>query len=62
MGLRRDVGIDLERYSRLSGRNISGQKIHHLSEIGMVIESDGRLAATQQGRLVLNAVIEGLMD
>lgn len=62
MGLRRDVGIDLERYSRLSGRNISGQKIHHLSEIGMVTESDGRLAATQQGRLVLNAVIEGLMD
>ncbi len=62
MGLRRDVGIDLERYARLSGGQISGQKISHLSEIGMVTETGGRLAVTQQGRLVLNAVIEGLMD
>lgn len=61
MGLRRDIGIDLGRYEQLSGEQISGKKLRHLTEIGMVTETNGRLAVTQQGRLVLNAVIEGLM-
>lgn len=62
MGLRRDVGIDLDRFSRLSGRQISARKIQYLTEIGMVVETESRLTATAQGRLVLNAVIEGLME
>lgn len=61
MGLRRDVGIDLERYAGLLGEQFAEQKIKHLSEIGMVEQKDGRLAVTQQGRLVLNAVIKKLM-
>jgi putative oxygen-independent coproporphyrinogen III oxidase len=62
MGLRRDTGIDLERYHRISGQQISEQKIDLLRGLGMVETKESRLIATQQGRLVLNAVIENLMD
>lgn len=62
MGLRRDDGIDLERYARISGKPMMPDKIQHLSEIGMVSKTESRLAATAQGRLVLNAVIERLME
>jgi putative oxygen-independent coproporphyrinogen III oxidase len=62
MGLRRDTGIDLERHRRISGQKISEQKIDLLRGLGMVEIRESRLIATQQGRLVLNAVIENLMD
>lgn len=62
MGLRRDSGIDVQRFSRLSGTTIPAQKIAELSELGMVEATENRLTATKQGRLVLNAVIEALMD
>ncbi|WP_050524468.1 radical SAM family heme chaperone HemW [Pseudorhodobacter wandonensis] len=62
MGLRRDTGIDLERYYRISGQQISEQKIDLLRGLGMVEIKESRLIATQQGRLVLNAVIENLME
>lgn len=62
MGLRRDVGIDLERFAALSGRPIAMQKLDELAELGMILVQENRLAATRQGRLVLNAVIEALMD
>ena len=62
MGLRRDTGIDLDRFAQLSGTVILPKKIQHLSDIGMIEQKEGRLSATRDGRLVLNAVIEGLMD
>lgn len=62
MGLRRDVGIDLDRFASLSGNPVSLRKINDLVDIGMVEKSESRLTATAQGRLVLNAVIEGLME
>lgn len=62
MGLRRDTGIDMQRLSRLSGTTIPAQKIAELCELGMVEATENRLTATKQGRLVLNAVIEALMD
>lgn len=62
MGLRRDVGIDLDRYAALSGDQISTHKIKGLEDLGMVETLKSRLTATAQGRLVLNAVIENLME
>lgn len=62
MGLRRDVGIDVERFARLSGSPISQPKLDELRDIGVVEIAEGRLSATRQGRLVLNAVIERLID
>jgi putative oxygen-independent coproporphyrinogen III oxidase len=62
MGMRRDTGIDLDRFGRISGRLISAAKIDALYSLGMVKTKENRLIATRQGRLVLNAVIENLMD
>jgi oxygen-independent coproporphyrinogen-3 oxidase len=62
MGLRRDTGIDLERLERMSGGPMSASKITELCDLGMLEQKSSRLAATLQGRLVLNAVIKSLMD
>jgi putative oxygen-independent coproporphyrinogen III oxidase len=62
MGLRRDVGIDLSRFSSLSGATISYKKVEELYKLGMVNKSENRLAATRQGRLLLNSVIRELID
>ena len=57
MGLRRDEGIDLNRFEGLSGSKLPRSKIDDLCEIGMVIRRGNQLIATQSGRLVLNSVI-----
>jgi oxygen-independent coproporphyrinogen-3 oxidase len=62
MGLRRDSGIDMDRFARLSGRPLSAEKVGELVSIGMITKEESRLAATGQGRLVLNAIIEALTD
>lgn len=62
MGLRRDVGIDLERLAFLTQMPLPLAKISELCELGMVTATKNRLTATRQGRLVLNAVIEALVD
>ncbi|MGO4909773.1 radical SAM family heme chaperone HemW [Pseudorhodobacter sp. W20_MBD10_FR17] len=62
MGMRRNTGIDLDRFLHISGKPISATKIDALCKLGMVKVKESRLIATLQGRLVLNAVIENLMD
>ena len=62
MGLRRDSGIDVDRYSRISGKELSPKKIDELLSIGMVEIIANRLSVTQKGRLLLNAIIEKLSD
>jgi len=60
MGLRLRDGLSLGRYETLSGGAFSSQTISHLREIEM-IETDGKqLWATDQGRMVLNSVIDAL--
>lgn len=61
MGLRRDEGIDLRRFEAISGSALPIQKINQLHEIGMVIRQGNQLIVTQNGRLVLNSIIEKLM-
>lgn len=58
LGMRLIEGIDLERLRALSAQDIVPGD---LEELGFVIRSGNRLRATDQGRLVLNAVIRELM-
>jgi oxygen-independent coproporphyrinogen-3 oxidase len=57
MSLRLSEGLDLRRYEAITGSALSMKKIANLTELGMVRCAGGRLAATSQGRIVLNAVL-----
>lgn len=60
MGLRMTQGIDIKRYSQLSGQTLGADAVSNLLELGK-IEPPGRyLRVTPDGRMVLNAVIKEL--
>jgi len=61
MGLRLKEGIDLNRYSSIAGVSLSPDTLAHLQEIGMIRVSGSNLSVTNQGLMVLNAVIEALL-
>jgi len=61
MGLRLAEGIDLARYSALSGRNLNPGRISILRNEGAVeTTTDGRLRVTQSGFPLLDAVVADL--
>ena len=62
MGLRISEGIDPRRYKAISGRDLSASRLARLEEIGMIVHDKNQVRATQQGRMVLNAVIKDLMS
>jgi putative oxygen-independent coproporphyrinogen III oxidase len=63
MGLRIDEGIDLNRYEALAGKSMEQSKITAMADLGFVeMRGNSRLAATQAGRRLLNAVIAELAD
>lgn len=61
MGLRISEGINLARYETIARSPLPVKKITELSEIGVITAQSGRLAATSQGRPVLNAIIKELL-
>ncbi len=61
MCLRLKEGLDMGRYATLAGQPLSDATIVALEDIGMVHRTGTRLAATRDGRAVLNAVIRELM-
>ncbi len=61
MCLRLAEGLDMERYAALADRPLSELAVMGLEDIGMVRRTGSRLAATPEGRAVLNAVIRELM-
>lgn len=61
MGMRLKEGLDMPRFAALSGREIDSNRLAHLEELGMVTMSGTTLAATDQGRAVLNAVLRELL-
>ncbi len=61
MGLRLSEGLSLDRYRKIAGCSLPEDKIDHLVSIGMICVSGDRLAASKQGRLVLNSVIRELL-
>ena len=63
MGMRLHEGLDMVRYSQLSGQSPSENRLEDLVRLGMVTISDQRIRATNKGRAILNAVLrELLMD
>ncbi|MDQ6433316.1 radical SAM family heme chaperone HemW [Mesorhizobium sp. LHD-90] len=61
MGLRLAEGIDLDRYARLSGRELSSERLAILQDEGLVASiGNSRLRATPAGMVVLNAVVADL--
>jgi putative oxygen-independent coproporphyrinogen III oxidase len=56
MGLRLSEGIDLARLAAIGG-TVDAKRIDALAEEGLIARDGERLAATPQGRLVLNSLI-----
>ncbi len=65
MGLRLAAGVDLARLRRRIGRHedsaLDMQALARLERDGMLVQRDGRLAATPQGRSLLDAVLGQLL-
>ncbi|MYM55363.1 radical SAM family heme chaperone HemW [Thalassovita mangrovi] len=61
MGLRISEGIDIDRYAALAGQPLNAEKLAYLTDIGMIAPSASKLRVTDQGRMVLNAVIRELL-
>lgn len=62
MGLRREAGIDVDRYASLAGKLLPPERVQELLSLGMIRVTPNRLIVTPKGRLVLNAIIEKLSD
>jgi oxygen-independent coproporphyrinogen-3 oxidase len=62
MNLRLVEGVDVEAYETRWSTSLDRKKIGGLEEESLVTLSNGRLAATARGRLVLNAIIAVLAD
>lgn len=61
MGLRLREGFDLARYTQETGTSLDEKRISDLIELNMIERMDnGRMRATAQGALVLDAVIADL--
>lgn len=61
MGLRLKEGISLKRYATLRGAPIAEETLDHLIQIGVITVENSVLTVTNQGVMVLNAVIEALL-
>lgn len=61
MGLRLSNGIDLAEYEQIAGTPLSENKLHLLAGKGLLEVSSGRARITQNGRLLLNAVLRELL-
>ena len=61
MGLRINEGISLSRYAALSGHDLPENILQDFINQGMLAIKEGRLSATQSGRLVLDYLTQKLL-
>ena len=61
MSLRLSEGSVLERFAALNGRPLDLAEVADLEGLGMVEVRAGRIVATAQGRMVLNAILRRLL-
>ena len=61
MGLRLKEGVSLSRYTDILGKPLPECKIIHLQDIGVLNRSGDKISVTDQGLMVLNAVLEELL-
>jgi oxygen-independent coproporphyrinogen-3 oxidase len=62
MAVRLSEGLNLSAYHSRWGRTLPPDRIAALEAAGFVTVTDGRLAATPRGRLVLNSIIQELAE
>ncbi len=62
MGLRMRDGIDMTRYAALSGKPLAQDALQDLIGLGMLRQEKSHLVVTDQGFVVLNAVIAKLLE
>jgi oxygen-independent coproporphyrinogen-3 oxidase len=61
MAMRLVEGADLARHARLAGAPLPAGRIAALEADGLVRVAEGRIAATDGGRLVLNGILGNLL-
>lgn len=61
MGLRVSDGLDKSRYENMAGQPLNVDKLRYLTEIGMIRETRHSVQVTEEGRMVLNAIIKELL-
>ena len=61
MAMRLAEGADPERYARLGRAPLDADRTGRLAGAGLLRQSDARIAATDQGRIVLNRVLGELL-
>lgn len=61
MGMRVFEGISLERFSALAGFKLSTNTVNLLCAEGLLVQDGDRVRASEQGRLVLDAVSHALL-
>ena len=61
MGLRLNEGVNLSRWEKLSDRALDKERLAYLTEIGMLRTDNGRLYASQDGRMVLNTLLAEIL-
>ncbi|MAC80990.1 MAG: coproporphyrinogen III oxidase [Rhodobacteraceae bacterium] len=61
MCLRLTEGLDMTRFSRISGAELPETRLNSLSEMGLITRQGPILKTTPQGRLVLNSVLAELL-
>lgn len=62
MGLRLREGIDLRRYEAILGAPINSEALSNLQDIGMISIHNRQLIVSNQGVILLNAVLEALLS
>ncbi|MFT7439682.1 MAG: coproporphyrinogen III oxidase-like Fe-S oxidoreductase [Sulfitobacter sp.] len=62
MGLRLKEGVDLKRYTALAGAPLAKKKIIRMQDIGMINLVKDQLTVTNQGFMVLNAILAELLS
>lgn len=62
MGLRLKEGVSLARYENLAGVPLSTAELKDLVDLGMITRSEDIITISNQGFMVLNAVISKLLD
>ncbi len=61
MSLRLREGMSIARYSTLSANPLPTDRVQNLVTLGLLVQTQDRLAATAQGRIVLNAILRDLL-
>lgn len=62
MGLRLKEGISLSRYAEINGQPLSDRTLQDLVDLKMIKHTKDRIIVSNQGFIVLNAVISRLLD